>query len=242
MTFLLCSLAAHAQPPSDLPERWAAVSKIVGEKSAIPVPFGADDLAEVTSGRTIARRYDTPSGAYATGAIYIDAPIEAVWIAINDGPHDETSRVSIERLASPPDLRRVYSRIDLPFPLTDRQLVVEIRTNAPLHSATGGEIWQRQWSLGDPSLAPQATSDGIWIDESRGAWTLLDAGEGTLALFSLRSVLGGSVPAAISQTWAVATLKGTLDRLARRAQAMPSHYVVGHEVVLTPAGVGIPLR
>jgi hypothetical protein len=239
-TLLWLALAAAAAPPVDLASRWEAVAPIVAKHSALPVPLGADDIDELSRGEVVGRRYDTASGAYATGAVWIDAPIEAVWIAIHDGPHDAPSRVSFHRLpGAQPHQRQVYMLLDLPFPLSDRQWVADLRTNTALYEATGGVVWQRQWDLGDRALAPSPDAKAVWVDENRGSWTLLDLPEGTLALFSVRSVLGGAVPASIAQTWAVGTLKTALGKLVERAQGIGAHYDPSHERVITPAGQAI---
>lgn len=239
LLYALVLAPAHAAP-ADLAARWEAVAQKVASHSAIPVPFGPDDVADLQRGRTVARRYDTEQGAYATGAIYVEAPIEAVWVAINDAPHDPPSRVSVERLPSAPGQRLVYMKLDLPFPLADRQWVADVRGNAALFGASEGAVWQRQWTLGDRALAPTPDDGAVWINENRGAWTLLDLGEGTLVLFSVRTVLGGVVPASIAQSWAAGTLRGGLERLAERAVGMRSHYVAGHETVLNPTGSVVP--
>jgi hypothetical protein len=236
----LVSSAALAAPPADLALRWEAHAAAVARLSEVPVPLGPDDLAELAQGQPVARRFDTAAGAYATGAVWIEAPIEAVWIAINDGPHDPPSRVSLTRLPAQMPMRRAYMLLDLPFPLADRQWVVDVRTNTALHAATGGAIWQRQWDLGDPALAPSPDPKAIWIDENRGSWTLLGTEQGTLVLFSVRSVMGGAVPASIAQSWAVSTLKSAMGKLAERSLSIPAHYTPEHERALTPSGEEIP--
>lgn len=236
----LVSSAALAAPPADLARRWEVHAATIARLSEVPVPLGPDDLAELAQGQPVARRYDTAAGAYATGAVWIDAPIEAVWIALNDGPHDPPSRVSLTRLPTQAPMRRAYMLLDLPFPLADRQWVVDVRTNTALYEATDGAIWQRQWDLGDPTLAPAPDPKAVWVEENRGSWTLMSAEEGTLVLFSVRSVLGGAVPASIAQSWAAGTLKTALGRLVERGQSIPSHYAADHERVLTPSGEAIP--
>jgi hypothetical protein len=137
-------------------------------------------------------------------------------------------------------VRRVYSKVDLPYPLSDRHWVAELRTNRALYDATSGRVWQREWQDVDPSLAPSPDPDAAWITETRGAWTVMATDEGTLVLFSVRTVLGGLVPASITQAWAVRTLRASLQGVADRAKGMPSHYTADHERVLTPAGQPIP--
>ncbi|MEQ1565623.1 MAG: hypothetical protein ABMA64_08295 [Myxococcota bacterium] len=237
---LVLDASAYAVP-ADLDARWAAVAEAVAARSPVPVPFGPDDLRELASNPVVARRYDTPSGAYATGAMFVDAPVTSVWITLQDAPHDPPSRVSIERLTAPTGVRRVHMTLDLPYPLADRQWVSDVTTNRALYDATGGVVWQRTWVKGDPALATNADPDVVWIAENRGAWTMIDCGaEGTLVLFSVRSVLGGMLPESITNTFALSTLRTAMRGLADRAHAIPEHYAAGHEVISTPTGHAIP--
>jgi hypothetical protein len=208
--------------------------------SPVPVPFAEADAAELLAGRPTAHRFDTDGGAYATGAVWIDAPIEAVWIAIQDAPHDPPGRMTFARLDAPAGMRRVHATLDLPYPLADRQWVSDVTTAKRLYDATGGQVWQRQWSMGDPTLVVAPDPKAAWLTENRGAWTLVDADGGTLALFSVRTVLGGLIPQPIAQAWAIGTIKSSMTDLAVRAKGMPAHYVAGHEVVRTPEGGVIP--
>lgn len=233
------ALSTSALAAPDLAGIWRAVSPAVAELSAVPVPFDPEDresLADVTASVPIGQRYDTPSGSYATGAVWVDAPIESVWIVIQDAPHDPPSRVTTTRLPAPAGVRRVYMTLDLPYPLADRQWVADVTTNTRVHTATGGTVWQRQWTLADPALAPAPDPKAAWVGESKGAWTLVDTGNGTLVLFTVRTVLGGVIPASIAQGWAVGTLKSTMARVIERSRAIPEHYVGDHEVIVTPTG------
>lgn len=233
---------AAAAPPADLAQRWDDVADEIRDQSPVPVPLSAADIARLGEGAIPASRYDTPSGSYATGALWVDAPLDAVWVVLQDAPHDPPSRVTLERLPAPAGLRRVYMRLDLPFPLSDRQWVAEVRTNRGLYDATGGVVWQREWSLGDPASAPHADPSGVWVQESRGAWTLMEVEGGTLVLFSVRSKLGGALPESITNTFAVAEVRTAMAQLAHRASTLSGHYVSGHEVVLRPDGTAVAYR
>jgi hypothetical protein len=241
--FLVAHVAqlAPAAAPDDLVEQWQAHAATVSAGSPVPIPFDAQDAAVLQAGEVAAHRFDTPEGAYAVGAVWIDAPIEAVWVTIQDAPHDPPGRITTRRLAAPAGLRRVHMTLDLPFPLADRQWVAEVRTAPALTSATGGDVWQRRWDVGDPALATAPDDGAAWVEVNRGAWTLLRTDQGTLAVFSVRTVLGGLVPAPIAEAWAVGTLKRSLAQVAARAEGVQSHYVAGHEPVVGPDGRPIPV-
>lgn len=235
---------AFGATPAEVTAAWQAHAQQIAASSAVPVPFDpadAGDLAEILAGHPVSHRFDTANGAYATGAVWVDAPISAVWIVIQDAPHDPPSRMVTVRLPAPDGVRRVYMRLDLPYPLADRQWVADVVTNTGLYGATDGAVWQRQWKLADPALAPAPDDKATWVAESRGAWTLVDTGDGTLVLFSVRTVLGGMIPASIAQGWAVSTVKAGMARVADRARAIPAHYTGDHERVVAPDGAIVPV-
>jgi len=237
MIGFFAALAASAAP-SDLAARWAKVEPAIRAHTAVPVPLSLDDVTTIQGGEVAASRFDTDQGAYATGAVWLDAPIEQVWLVLNDGPHEPPGRVTVRVLESPPTVRRVHMTLALPFPIADRQWVSDIVPNRALYDATGGVVWQRQWNLADPALA--TVEDGaVWLKENRGAWTLVDTGDGTLMLFTVRTVLGGLVPTSIANGWAIRSLRRTFQETGPRANQMPAHYTADHFVVRTPAGVEV---
>lgn len=236
MWCLLVSVASAADPRA-LQAAWERDAGAIGEHGVVPA-FALDtaDFEALATGEPIARRTDTADGAFASGAIFVEAPIEAVWVAIQDAPHEPPSAVTFERLAQDGARRQVYMRLDLPWPLADRQWVADLDANADLHAAAGGRVWQRHWTLADPALAPAPDPAALWVSTNRGGWTLIACDGGTLALFTVRTVLGGSIPAGIAQTWATRTLADGMTTMAARARAMPEHYCGDHEPVVMPDG------
>ncbi|MEQ1508237.1 MAG: hypothetical protein ABMB14_38760 [Myxococcota bacterium] len=246
---------ASAFASDDIEADWTAVAPTVAARSAVPIPFTGAELAALVGSKPIARRFDTPDGAFAVGAVWVAAPIEDLWVVLQDAMHDAASpgpsRLTQRRLTAgvgPEQTKQVYMHLDLPYPLTDRQWVVVVSTNAPLYQATGGQVWQRRWVLGDPASAGPPGSatgpdpDATWLPDTRGAWTLLESHGGTVVQFSVRTVLGGLVPSSIAQGWAVSTVRGALERVAARATSLPGHYDAAHEVVYAPDGAPIPPR
>lgn len=233
--FALSALAA----PSDLFDRWQQVAAQVRAVTPVPVPLTADEAAAIVRGEVIASRFDTDDGAYATGAAYVDAPVGAVWLVINDGEHQESSRAKLRVLQASPSFRRVHITLELPFPVSDRQWVSDIVPNPDLFAITDGRVWQRQWTLGDRTLAT-SPDKAVWLKENRGAWTMVDLGEGTLVLFSVRTVLGGLLPASVTRAWAIRSLRRSLGELEPRAQEMREHYDAAHRRIADPSGREIP--
>jgi hypothetical protein len=173
----------------------------------------------------------------------VEAPVRDAWIAVQDSRDRPLGReLHHETLpGETPGHRRVYMHIPLPWPVADRQWVAEFANNASLFHASDGAIWQRRWTLADPSLAPHPDPDATWLPASEGQWTLILVGGGTLCLFTVRTDLGGSIPAAISDTLAMRTVKNGLERLVEHATTMPAHYRAAHEVTSAPDDAPIPL-
>lgn len=222
-------------------ERDSAAVEALGP--GVPMSFTDHDFVALARGEAISRRLDTPEGAFATGAMWIAAPIAATWIATQDAGDRPLSSSNHEWLpGATPTMRHTYMRVDLPWPISDRQWVAEFRANSAVYAATDRRVWQRSWTLADRALALHPDPDAMWITEATGAWTLLDTGEGALAVFAVRTVLGGSIPPSLSQTWAVSTLKNTLRKLAEQAPTVPEHYDAAHTPMYAPDGVLLPPR
>ena len=242
ITLLSAALAAPALPAaSDLERAWAVDAVAVG-RGEVPVSLGRADFEELAAGEVVVHRVDTPGGAFATGAVWLPVPIGAAWVAVQDQLDRPLGRAAAEeRLpTNVPGVRRVYLRLDLPWPVNDRQWVAELTDDVALFEATDGRVWRRRWTLADPGLAPNPSPDAVWMEENTGSWTLLPAGGGTLCVLSVRSVPGGTLPKEITQTWAVRSLGGMLKTLARLAPGTMAHYREGHEPVLAPDGRQVP--
>lgn len=238
MFWAIC--AAEAATPAELRDGWANDAAARAAHDPLAVRLEPRDFEALAAGQSISRRFDGPGGAYALGAVVIDTPKEYVWVAIQDGMHFPDPPVTVTWLTSTPPKRLVYMYLDLPAILSDRQWVVEFAPNEALAAATHDRTWQRSWQTVDPSLAPHPNPDAVWVTTNTGAWTLTTVGDQTLAVFVIRTVLGGMIPEAISGRWAVGTLDSALERLRGRAAQMPGHYDAAHVEVVRPDGSVLP--
>ncbi len=242
MWLLVLVLAAQAAPDADaLRQAWQAHATTIAAHSPVPVVLESREFRRLAKGKPVTRRRDGPEGAFATGAIVMDMPVEAPWIVICDAPHAPPSPVAVQRLPTEEPLgeRTVYHHMDLPWPLADRQWVGHFHPNQAL-LAEDAAVWQRIWTLDDPGLAPEPDPEAVWVTANTGAWTMLDLGEDTLVVFSLRTDLGGHIPPGISQEFALLGLAHALRRLAETARTMPTHYDETHEPIPGPDGRLIP--
>jgi len=243
MWLLLATAARAATTAGSLEAAWSADAPSIAKHGPIPIELSAEDYAELAVGESVAHRVDTETGSFATGAVWVEAPVSAAWIAIQDSKDRPLGRDLFHEVlpGETPGHRLTYMRMELSWPVSDRQWVAELAHNRALFDATGGRVWQRRWTLADPALAPHPTEDAIWLPASEGAWTLIGVDGGTLCLFAIRTEMGGAIPESISRSFAISTVKKGLGALVTNASDMPTHYRGDHEVVVTPDNVPIPL-
>lgn len=244
MVLLVWSSRAFGGAPdaTALTTAWEAEHAAIERLGSIPVSLSGGDFVDLATGEPVVHRVDTAAGAFAAGAVWVSVPLGIAWVAIQDAK-DRPIGHQITHTWLPGETegrRQVYMRLDLPWPLADRQWVSDLVNNRALHAATDGRVWQRRWTLGDPKLAPNADPSAVWVEENQGAWTLVPVGEGTLCVLTIRSVIGGSVPADIAQSWANSVLKRTLRTFAEMAPGTVEHYGAAHEAIVAPDGTVVP--
>ena len=100
----------------------------------------------------------------AIGVAWTPHSSPAVWVAIIDDIHNTmVEGLTEHRLDS---VRVLYQRLDFPWPLNDRQWVIEIANDPSLAKATDGQVWSRHWAAPRghrrwPIRNP--TLDGGWL-------------------------------------------------------------------------------
>ena len=84
----LVATAALAAPDADtLRARWAEHAALITALSPVPVGLRESDFAPLARGRAVTHRVNTSDATYATGAIWVAAPVQAPWIVLSDAPH-----------------------------------------------------------------------------------------------------------------------------------------------------------
>jgi hypothetical protein len=240
--WILCASPAAAAPLAvALAAAWNADQAAIDRLGPTPIRLTNEDYDRLAEGGPVVHRVDGTDGGYASGAIWVQAPVGLAWVTIQDsGDRPLSADVVYEPLpGETPGRRLVYSRLALPWPVADRQWVSDFASNGALFAATAGRIWQRRWTLGEPSLAPAPDANAVWVEENTGAWTLLEVDDGTLCVVGVHSALGGPVPQWVTQSLAVSTLRSMLQRLASLAPGTRAHYGAAHPQVIDPAGAPV---
>jgi hypothetical protein len=155
----------------------------------------------------------------------LDAPVDAVWMAIND--HDGFQRdgnVALSLYLSGRERgsgQRTVERLDLPI-IADRWWVQEVVHNGRLFEASEGRVWElfaRAVDTPVPDTLMPLVGDGVRITWSQGGWFLVPVDrERTLAEYWVWSDPGGAVPAGLASRFAAGAIRGLFDDVEVRAQ------------------------
>jgi hypothetical protein len=172
---------------------------------------------EITSGIEIV---EDIKAAKAYGVAVFDIPIETFWKAIADEDHHAnalpiTRSMTIDGRRRSPD-HTIFQYMDIPI-LSDRWWVVRIQYNGGLYTASKHRAWELVWEdrLKEPAMrskiAPALIADGMPIAWTKGAWLLVDLGQGrTLVEYHTWSDPGGSVPPGPASRFAAGEVKSNL--------------------------------
>lgn len=238
----LLGVAWAAPDPAALQAAITSAEAALQKKGAFAITLPPGAAARLAAGEVVRTREDLAGADRVIGALWTDRPRDALWIAILDDAHvDLVAGLTEAQLPGTGPLRKVlYQKLDLPFPLTDRQWVIDIQSNTALAATSAGQVWERSWVLGDPKAAVDADPDAIWTTVNEGGYLLIDAAGGTLLVYHVRSEVGGNVPDDASTRYAWSTLEELLRTTERRADAVPAHCDAKHAPVVRPDGTPIP--
>ena len=242
--------ADAAADATALDRAWAAWQPTLQAHGRIPVVLGADELATVARGEVARRREHLDGIDRAVGATWSDLPRDALWIAILDDTCDQLVDGLTERHLPPelPGQKILFQHVDLPWPLSDRQWIIDIRNNRDLHAVSGGGAWERTWTLADRQEERRGrvpherlpAPDAIWTPLNEGGWLLVDAAGGSLVVYHGRADVGGAIPDDLGTRFALATLRSMLRHVVERAVQVPAHYDAMHPPLERPDGTVIP--
>lgn len=182
------------------------------------------------------QKVDGVAAAKAWGAIRIEAPVEAVWLVLNDEARlAGRLPVSTSAVISGPrhGERRVFEYMPLPI-VSDRWWVVDVRHNGELYRASHGLMWEMAWKNANPEVVQKThyapiAAGGVPAAWTTGSWLLVDLGEqGTWLEYTTWSDPGGSLPAGAATRFASGAVKQTLSAVAELAMEATSESRAGY--------------
>lgn len=226
---------------------WLAVSSSVSSLANYPPPPLDDRVwADVAAGK-VARRTVVGDPATVVGIGILNVPREEAWLSLTDdqlsAEVESLTEVPLSgRWASP---KRLYGRLDLPWPFLDRHWVIDMANNARLALASGA--WERSWTVANGALADaRPRTDSAAFDASEvvpvneGAWLLIPLEGGTtLAIYQARVSMGGSIPSGAVDTYTRSSLDGLFAGIERNAANVRSRY--GRACAPQPGADGRPI-
>lgn len=206
------------------------------------VSLTEEDFSKLAEGKVARRRLPATGSDRALGAIWSPLSRDAIWLAIQDDKDftlvESLTEIQLEDTAW--GHKRLYQHLDLPWPVTDRHWVLEIKNNVVMAKSSQDRIWERVWDLTTESDIPTGRPEAIWSPINDGGWFLVDACGGTLVIYHARSVIGGSVPREAVTRWAMLTLDSLLHTTIDRAEGIHTHYTHGHPPIQRPDQSEIP--
>lgn len=213
---------------------WAAVAPAISTQAAFPPPpLDARVWEEVAAGK-VARRTIAGDTATVLGVGVLDATREEAWLSLTDdrlsAEIESLTEVALQGAWASP--KRLYQRLDLPWPLNDRHWVIGLTNNAGL-AASG--VWERTWTLRTDLLDDaRARTDAERFDAAEtvsvneGGWLLvpLDTGD-TLAVYLARATLGGAIPDGAVDSYTRSSMTSLFEGVERNATNVRRRYGAG---------------
>lgn len=229
-----CSAAVHPLPPLSAEQRArlgrAEVVKIVHHAADPNAPSRAVGIALLKGGR------------------------DALWVASQD-PHTTVDPSLTEFIVEQLSLDHAlwYGHLDLPYPLTDRQWVVESENT---HALASRGCWEHRWSLvenglervrvavatGERPITLERVDAALFTPVNHGNWLMAPLADGrTLVAYQATSVVGGSIPDWLVLKLTMSRLETLLRDLEVRASTWaPGHYRAGHAPMYGGDGRPVP--
>lgn len=229
-----------------------------------PLPqLQPQQLQRLTAGEPVRMRHKQPEPGVPQRAIalqWVELPRDDLWVAIQD-PHFAGLGNTLElRLTAEGEKPTMwFGFLDLPWPLKDRQWVVEVWDHLPGEGDPDLDAWEHGWHLarqGWPlaqrairqgkveGLSVERSSKAILTPLNHGAWVMIAMDDAsTLLAFHASFEIGGSVPDRLVVSNTLRSLERLLEGVVERAKTrVPKHYVGDHTVLLGVDGQPIPPR
>jgi hypothetical protein len=244
LLLLIVVSTALAGPPSteQLESVWDKHKTALTTLTEQPILLQPEDFEHISKGQVAKRRIRQDGPDRVMGAAWSPLSREEIWLAVLDDTHDTLVKILSERtLYYDQDGRKfLYQHLDLPWPISDRQWVIEVWNNTQLNDATHNQVWERVWNLSDSKKMDEPDPQAIWAPMTDGAWLFIPAMDGTLVIYHVRSTVGGAIPDEVVTRWALATVDEMIVHALTRAKEIPAHY--GSEHFAIDGGDNQPVR
>ena len=159
---------------------------------------------EIVAGIEVVENIKAGKG-YAIGVF--DVPIGRLWRGVCDEDHHagalKVDRSEIVEGAARADGRTLFQYLDVPI-VSDRWWLVQLSFNERLYGVSQSRAWELSWvdRQGDGALknrlGPRYTGKGVGVAWTKGAWLLIDLGNGrTFIEYHTWSDPGGRYPSAL---------------------------------------------
>lgn len=257
MSILLPALLScgEARAADRAAEIAAALASCDGARHPLP-SLGAEQRQDLEEGKVvrILQHGDPEEPSTAIGLALLSGDRDSLWIAAQD-PHTQVdeglSEFIVRALGS--DHALWYGYYDLPWPIKDRQWVVESQNTHTLARRSSNACWEHSWAL-VPGGLPEARAavergqftkvtleqidSAIFTPVNHGSWIMSELPSGgTIVSYQATSVVGGAIPDSLVVQMTMARLESVLRALETRAKTWSlSHYRSGHAPV--PGGGG----
>lgn len=214
---------------------WLAVSSNVRSLANYPPPPLDERVWEEAAAGRVARRTVAGDPATVIGIGILDITREEAWLSLTDDrlSAEVESLTEVALSGTWASQKRLYGRLDLPWPFLDRHWVIDLKNNAALARASGA--WERSWTVANSAL-PQARdrTDAAAFDAAElvpvndGAWLLIPLDDvSTLGIYQARVSMGGSIPSGAVDTYTRSSLDGLFSGVERNAANVRSRYTSG---------------
>jgi len=217
------------------------------ERTDDPLPvLTTDQTEDLLEGKVVRIRRRPPRDVEnpperVTGYRIVPLPRDQVWVAALD-PDFQATELLTEHLLSQDDngVSVWHQYLSLPWPITDRQWVIEVGIHAELATESGDLLWELTWALKQTGediarasiaagnmgeITPEVAKDAIYVPANEGSWIMFKLEDDiTLVGYRIIARVGGSVPDSWIATVGMAQLAQVLNAVARHADTIPATY------------------
>lgn len=232
---------------ADLLAAWLAVTESLTTLASVPPPAIDARIADDVASGKIVRRTLPGEPAMVVGIGVLHVSREEAWLSLTDDrlSAEVESLTEIPLTGSWASPKKLYGRLDLPWPFLDRHWVIQLANNKALAVASGA--WERSWSVANDALATaRPRTDPAEFDAAEivaindGAWLLIPLSDGhTLGVYQARVSMGGSIPSQAVDSYTRSSLDGLFAGVERNVQNVRKRY--GPGCTAQPGADGAPI-